>query len=274
MPKTGPKPKAIADRRYNPLGYRIRTQLPAETIFDQAATNLLQRARGEDPDEVQYSDSDDWKDGDASRRRSWTQEQKLAAIKYATTTIITDEKSGIKKLIPRHAAAKNIKCTAKMLREWIKDQDAIYASPVGTRKRRVEVLPKEPEMEQRLHKLFLQKREIERRIGSMWIHCNARRIYADIHPDRVVWTEGKPVQYKEFAFSRGWFAAFLKRKNISLRVSLLFFLFFIKFNKLYRHQQRKPRLYQRTSVRSVRIGCNSTGECSLGKGSNYLRLRI
>jgi hypothetical protein len=151
MPKSGLKLKAIANRRYNLLGYRIRTQLPAETIFDQAATNLLQRARGEDArsedacsedargedargedacseeargkdacsedaDEVRYSDSNDCKDDDDSRRRSWTWEQKLAAIKYATTTIITDEKSGIKKLIPRHAAAKNIKCTAKMLR--------------------------------------------------------------------------------------------------------------------------------------------------------------
>src|SRR5277367_841658 len=33
-----------------------------------------------------------------------------------------------------------------------------------------------------LYELFLQKR----RIGSMWIHCNVRLIYADIHPDRVV----------------------------------------------------------------------------------------
>jgi hypothetical protein len=121
MPKSGPKPKAIANRRYNPLGYRIRTQLLAETIFDQVATNLLQHARGEDADKVRYSDSNNCKDDDNSRRRSWTREQKLAAIKYATTTIITDEKSGIKKLISRHAAAKNIKCTAKMLRTWIKD---------------------------------------------------------------------------------------------------------------------------------------------------------
>jgi hypothetical protein len=81
---------------------------------------LLQRARGEDAEEdaeeAQYSNSDDWEDNDAGRRRSWTQEQKLAAIKYATTTIITDEKSGIKKLISCGAAAKNIKCTRKMLR--------------------------------------------------------------------------------------------------------------------------------------------------------------
>jgi hypothetical protein len=130
-----------------------------------------------------------------------------------------------------------------MLRTWIKDQDAIYASPVGTRKHRVDVLLREPEMEQQLHELFLQKQEIGRKIGSMWIHHNARLIYATIHPDRVVRIEGKPVQYREFAFSRGWFTAFLKRKSISLRVSLLFFLFFIKFNELYKHQQRKLKSY-------------------------------
>jgi hypothetical protein len=36
-------------------------------------------------------------------------------------TIITDEKSGIKKPILCYATAKNIKSTIKMLRTWIKD---------------------------------------------------------------------------------------------------------------------------------------------------------
>jgi hypothetical protein len=82
-----------------------------------------------------------------------------------------------------------------MLREWIKDQDAIYATPKGTRKHRVKVLCKELEMEQRLYALFLSKREIGRKIGYMWIHCNARLIYADIYPNWVIQTEGKPVKY-------------------------------------------------------------------------------
>jgi hypothetical protein len=55
----------------------------------------------------------------------------------------------------------------------------------------------------------------------MWIHCNARLIYADIYPDQVVREEGKPIVYLGFAFSRGWFTAFLKQKNISLRVHLV-----------------------------------------------------
>jgi hypothetical protein len=47
MPKSGPKLKQIADRRYNPLAYRIRTAIPATTISDQTAIALLQCARGE-----------------------------------------------------------------------------------------------------------------------------------------------------------------------------------------------------------------------------------
>src|SRR5271168_2170170 len=117
MPKSGPKPKPIADRRYNPLAHRIRTAIPTTTIFDQTAIGLLQCARGEGVD-----DSDDGED-DQSHRRSWTREQKLAAIQYATTTMI-EQKSGLKQLISCNAAASDIGCTPKMLCKWIKDQDA------------------------------------------------------------------------------------------------------------------------------------------------------
>jgi hypothetical protein len=59
MPKSGPKPKPIADRNSDPLGYRIRRALPARTIFDQTATSLLQCACGEAADEASFSDSED-----------------------------------------------------------------------------------------------------------------------------------------------------------------------------------------------------------------------
>jgi hypothetical protein len=88
MLKTSLKLKSIANRHYDPLGYRIRCALLARTIFDQTATSLLQRAHSEDANEVRYSDSEDWEDDAQGRRWSWTREQKLAAIKYATTTMI------------------------------------------------------------------------------------------------------------------------------------------------------------------------------------------
>jgi hypothetical protein len=76
-------------------------------------------------------------------------------------------------------------------------------------------------MEQQLHKSFLQKQSIERKIGQKWIERNARMIYADIYLDQVVREEGKLTEYKGFRFSREWFNGFLKRKHISLRVSII-----------------------------------------------------
>jgi transposase-like protein len=221
MPKSGPKPKPQSTYRHNPVGYHLRTRqrMPAETVFDQNATNYLQVARGEDSD-AYFSDSDDWKDDAVRRRRAWSREQKLGAIQYATTTFL-ETKRGIKQLISRKAAATNIGCTPKMLREWIKDFNNIYASPKYTRKRRVETRPQEPEMEQQLHKSFLQKQSIGRKIGQKWIERNARMIYADIYPDRVAREEGKLTEYNGFRFSRGWFNGFLKRKHISLHVSII-----------------------------------------------------
>ena len=96
---------------------------------------------------------------DDIRHRSWTREQKLGAIKYATSTYIPG-KTGSNELIPNNAAAVNIGCTPKMLRTWIQMYDEINASPKGSRKNRQRTTPKEPEMEEELHKLFVQKRAI------------------------------------------------------------------------------------------------------------------
>jgi hypothetical protein len=117
-----------------------------------------------------------------------------------------------------------------MLRGWIKDRDAIYASSKGTKKRRIDVPTKELEMEQRLHELFLAKRKIGRKIGAKWIERNAQLIYANIYPNRIVREEGKLVVYKEFHFSYGWFTAFLKRKGISLQVIPYLFLYIYIYN--------------------------------------------
>jgi hypothetical protein len=76
-------------------------------------------------------------------------------------------------------------------------------------------------MEQRLHKSFLQKRLIRRKIGQKWIERNARMIYTDIYLDQVVREEGKLTEYIGFCFSHRWFNGFLKRKHISLHVSII-----------------------------------------------------
>jgi hypothetical protein len=107
-----------------------------------------------------------------------------------------------------------------MLRTWIRDYDTINASAKGCRKSRLKVSAKEPQIEQELHKLFLQKRSIGRKIGARWFDRNACLIYSQIYLQQVVRVEGKQTSYTGFGFSHGWFEGFLKRKGISLQVSL------------------------------------------------------
>src|SRR6516164_2156676 len=99
MPKPGPKPKAIAKSRHNPYSYR----LPGP--FLGSSEDFLRTARGQDSEDTAIDDDIAIDD---IRRRSWTREQKLGAIKYATSTYVLD-KTGSNKLIANNAAAVNIR---------------------------------------------------------------------------------------------------------------------------------------------------------------------
>jgi transposase-like protein len=209
MPKSGPKPKVITQPRWNPYKHRLGPFLGDSEAFLRTA-----KARGPDCDTI-----DDDIAIDDTRRRSWTREQKLGAIKYALSKVVLN-KAGKEEPISNNAAATNIGCTPKMLRDWIRDYDTINASAKGCQKSRLKASAKEPQMEQELHELFLQKRAIRRKIGARWFFRNAQLIYGQIYPQRVVRAEGKHTTYTGFGFSRGWFEGFIKRKNISLRVSL------------------------------------------------------
>lgn len=85
----------------------------------------MHTARGQDPTNDLINDNIVI---DNVRRRSWTCEQKLGAVKYATSTYVLG-KTGSDKLILNNAAAVKIGCTLKMLRTWIRDYDVINASP-------------------------------------------------------------------------------------------------------------------------------------------------
>jgi len=78
MPKSGPKAKAISAPRYNPYKHRLGPFLGSSEAF-------LRTAKGQDPEDEAI---DDDVAIDDVRRRSWTREQKLGAIKYATSTFI------------------------------------------------------------------------------------------------------------------------------------------------------------------------------------------
>jgi hypothetical protein len=53
-----------------------------------------------------------------------------------------------------------------MLQGWIRDYDTIDTSAKGCQKSRLKASAKEPQIEQELYKLFLQKRAIGRKIGA------------------------------------------------------------------------------------------------------------
>jgi len=176
MPKSGPKPKAIAKPRHNPYSYRLLGP------FLGSSEDFLRAAKGQDSEDKAINDDVAIDD---THRRSWTWEQKLGAIKYATSTYVPG-KTGSNKLISNNAATVNIGCTPKMLRTWIRDYDIINASAKGCRKSRLKVSAKEPQMEQELHELFLQKQLIRRKIGARWFGRNACLIYGQIYPQQVV----------------------------------------------------------------------------------------
>jgi hypothetical protein len=96
MPKSGLKAKAISAPRYNLYKHRLSPFLGSFEAF-------LRTAKGQDPEDEAINDV---------HRRSWTREQKLGAIKYATLTFILG-KTGQDELISNKAAAYNIGCTPK-----------------------------------------------------------------------------------------------------------------------------------------------------------------
>jgi hypothetical protein len=95
MPKQDPKPKPLSASRSNP--YQHRLLQPANQLMSDISNGLLRTARGEDTiDNDSYNTDSD--SGKEVRRRSWTREQKLGAIKYAQSTFIPNHR-GITQLI-------------------------------------------------------------------------------------------------------------------------------------------------------------------------------
>jgi hypothetical protein len=84
MPKPGPKPKAIAKPRWNPYSYR----LPGPFLGSSEA--FLCAAKRQNPEDKAI---DNDVAVDDVRRRSWTREQKLSAVKYTVSTYVLSKTS-------------------------------------------------------------------------------------------------------------------------------------------------------------------------------------
>jgi hypothetical protein len=100
--------------------------------------------------------------------------------------------------------------------EWKKDIDQIRSLQKGSRKGKLFHPAQFPVLEDRLHTLILEKRQLGRKIGENWIRRCARIEFEKLWPEKVTIVEKKKV-FSGMVFSNGWFTAFFKRKNLRLR---------------------------------------------------------
>jgi hypothetical protein len=72
-------------------------------------------------------------------------------------------------------------------------------------------------MELKLKEKFDEARLKGRMISAKWILRNARQIYGELYPERVIRKEGGLNRYLGFRWSLGWLQSFKKRHSISFR---------------------------------------------------------
>jgi transposase-like protein len=207
-PRPGPKPKPLVERQ-SLHALQLTHHNPITTTITDG---LIAQFKANVPAEI---DSDS--DNPDIRRRSYTREQKLAAVGYATTKHIHSKAGGMV-LISHKQACRDLGVDPVQLRRWKKDVDKIRSLYKGSRKGKVSHSAQFPEMEARLHALILEKRRLGRKVAENWIRRHTRLEFESLWPEKVTIVEKKKV-FAGMVFSNGWFSAFLKRKHLSLRVS-------------------------------------------------------
>ncbi|KAF7918689.1 hypothetical protein BELL_0436g00060 [Botrytis elliptica] len=90
---------------------------------------------------------------------------------------------------------------------WIHKRDTILGSKRDARGVQRHYKPHWPDLEDQLHKSFLEARALGKPIRQEWFEHHSRRL----------WKEANPECESLFTFSEGWFKGFCKRKEISLR---------------------------------------------------------
>jgi transposase-like protein len=207
--RPGPKLKSLAEREsLHTLQLARHNSTPIATTAD----GLLAQFKVTKDDE---SDPESSCSGDI-RRRSYTREQKLAAIGYATTKRVWDEKKQQMVVISHKQACRDLGLEPIILRRWKKNANNIRMLRKGQRKGKLTHPCNFPAMEDRLHTLILEKRKIGRKVGENWIRRNARIEFEKLWPEKVTIVAKKRV-FHGMAFSDGWLTGFLKRKSLSLR---------------------------------------------------------
>lgn len=206
-PRPGPKPKPLAERRSLHALQLTRHNPITTTTTD----GLLAQFKADNPTEI---DSDS--DTPDTRRRSYTREQKLAAVGYATTKLVYQKGEMVP--ISHKQACRDLGLKPVQLRDWKKNINKILSTTKGSRRGTLTHTAHFPVLEDRLHAIILEKRRLGRSVGEKWIRRHARLEYESLFPERVTIVEKRKV-FSGMAFSNGWFRAFLKRKHLSLRVA-------------------------------------------------------
>jgi hypothetical protein len=205
-PRAGPKPKPLAERQ----SLHALQLTRHDPIISATTDGLLAQFKANTPAELDF-DSDDSHD---IRRRSYTREQKLAALGYASTKRVYQKGEMVS--ISQNQACRDLGIKPCQLREWKKNIDKLRSLHKGSRKGKVSHPAQFPEMEDRLYALILEKRQLGRQVGENWIRRHARLEFERLWPERVTIVEKRKV-FSGMAFSNGWFSGFLKRKRLGLR---------------------------------------------------------
>lgn len=181
-----------------------------------------ERGRPEDleaealPDDDSDADSDDdnttkdtTEDHIPRRRASYPREYKLAAIEYFQITWRKKKDGSIERLSVQRAA-RRLKIDRRSLRRWVRNMQKIIDQPKGSRRapRQKGSKGREHEMEILLNKEFEDARAKGRKIDDRWLLRHAKKIYRELHPERVIRLENGTYKYLEFRFSHGWFNSF------------------------------------------------------------------
>ena len=209
-PRPGPKPKPLAERQ----SLHALQLARHDPIISATTDGLLAQFKANTPTKLD-SDSDNSHD---IRRRSYTREQKLAAVGYATTKRVWHLKAGEMVLISHKQACRDLGLKPVQIRDWKKNVDQIRSLRKGSRKGKLSHPAQFPVLEDRLHVLILEKRQLGRKVGENWIRRHTRLEFESLWPERVTIVERRKI-FDGMVFSNGWFRAFLKRKHLSLRVS-------------------------------------------------------
>ena len=224
--RPGPTPKRTASEHEARVKKRPKL-LPLDQQSSTASTEralelfgiLARDDESDGEDEASEASAEDFSSADKSRvrhRKSYTREQKLAAVAFATRTDFKYADGSIGPL-SRYTAGRKLGITSGMICMWIKNRDKIANGKKGTRKQILAQQAQQPKMEERLNELFREKRVIGRQIDGKWFFRNARVIYGNLYPERVIMLATGRKLYEGFKFSNGWFSGFKKRHNITSR---------------------------------------------------------